>query len=64
MGSRKKTETLHKGAGAYSGKDSFSEELLELIVSRRTVRAFQEKPVKKEWLDKLVLAGRMSSQRA
>ncbi|MCI9173360.1 MAG: AMP-binding protein [Lachnospiraceae bacterium] len=38
----------------------FSAKVLELIVSRRSVRAYQERPVEKELLDKLVLAGRMA----
>ncbi len=38
----------------------FSAKVLELIVSRRSIRAYQERPVEKELLDKLVLAGRMA----
>ena len=43
-----------------SGNDNFADKVLELITSRRSVRAFLEKPVERELIDKLLLAGRMA----
>lgn len=47
-------------AGKEKENTSHADDFLNLITSRRSVRAFIEKPVEKEILDKILLAGRMA----